>query len=81
MGVLLLGTLAIYVVQAACHEVTFAPLDNSLLLFLAGVVQACRLSEYPIPRQAGRNSRTSDHALPLPAAASGSCHPCATHDR
>jgi len=35
-GVLLLGALAVYACQAAFHELSYSPIDNSLIFFLAG---------------------------------------------
>jgi len=36
-GVLLLGVLGIYVCQAAFHEMSYTPIDNALVFFLAGI--------------------------------------------
>ncbi len=37
-GVLLLGAMAVYVCQAAFHELSYSPIDNLLIFFLAGTV-------------------------------------------
>ena len=36
-AVLLLGAMSIYTVQAVFHELSYTPIDNSLLFFLAGI--------------------------------------------
>jgi len=41
-GVLLLGALAVYVCQAAFHELSYTPIDNSLLFLLAGTTAGLR---------------------------------------
>ena len=41
-GLLLLGVLPIYCSQALGHDLTYTPLDNSLLFLLAGLVAALR---------------------------------------
>jgi hypothetical protein len=68
-GVLLLGALAVFTVQAACHEVTFGPLDHGLLFFLAGVGMAAA-SPCAGRRQAPRiSSETEFVEAPHPAEA------------
>ena len=46
-GVLVLGALAIYVCQVAFHELSYTPMDNSLVFFLAGTVMGLRPAAKP----------------------------------
>ena len=41
-GVLMLGVLAVYVCQAAFHELSYSPTTNSLVFLLAGVTVGLR---------------------------------------
>ncbi|MHB1035762.1 MAG: O-antigen ligase family protein [Pirellulales bacterium] len=41
-GVLMLGTLGVYVCQGMFHELSYTPLDNSLIFFLAGITAGLR---------------------------------------
>jgi O-antigen ligase len=47
-GVLLLGVLAIYVCQAAFHELSYGPLDNSVVFLLAGMTMGLQPSAAPV---------------------------------
>ncbi len=46
-GVLVLGALAVYVCQVAFHELSYTPMDNSLVFFLAGTVVGLRSAAKP----------------------------------
>lgn len=41
------GVLAIYVCQMAFHELSYAPIENSLVFFLAGMTMGLRHSAMP----------------------------------
>ena len=41
-GILLLGVLGVYICQAAFHELSYAPIDNSLVFCLAGLTVGLR---------------------------------------
>jgi O-antigen ligase len=47
MGLLLLATLAAYLVNGAFHHVAFIPMSNTLLFFMAGVTAAWRPADSP----------------------------------
>ncbi|MDY0170425.1 MAG: O-antigen ligase family protein, partial [Thermoguttaceae bacterium] len=47
-AVLLLGAMGVYVVQGVFHELSYTPIDNSLLFILAGVTVGCHKSSNPV---------------------------------
>jgi len=46
-GVVLMGVLALYACQVAFHELTYTPIDNSLIFFFAGTVAGLRPLLHP----------------------------------
>jgi O-antigen ligase len=64
-GLLLLGTLPIYGLQALGHDLTYTPLDNSLLFLLAGLTAALR----PIAEGQTASAEAPKDGLPAVAAA------------
>jgi O-antigen ligase len=66
-GVLLLGVLAVYVCQAAFHELTYSPIENTLLFLMAGITVGLR--PLPGPQAAPAPARLGSRLL-RPAAVS-----------
>lgn len=53
-GTLLLGALGIYVCQLAFHEMSYSPVDNSLIFLLAGVTVGLRAAARPAANPASQ---------------------------
>jgi O-antigen ligase len=51
-GVLFLGAMAVYAVQLLFHELSFSPLDNSLMFCLAGITVGLTAAPAATPRRA-----------------------------
>jgi len=63
-GALLLGALAVYVCQAAFHELSYTPIDNSLLFLLAGTAAGLRTLIQPATLPSGTRQGVAGWAPP-----------------
>lgn len=68
-GMLLLATLGIYIVQAMCHELSFSPIDNSLLFLMAGLAVGLGRPASPATAPALRTATPIEREAPLPVGA------------